>query len=74
MNHRLMIATVVALSFLGATAASAQSITRAQAGMRTTAVQDNFWRPATNVYPTYLPGQGGCIDDNGFGRLQPCGD
>jgi hypothetical protein len=74
MKHRLMIATVVALSFMVATAASAQSVTRSQTGMRTTAVQDNFVRPNRSIYATYLPGQGGCIDDNGFCGVQPCGD
>ena len=68
MKYKLLIATVAALSFLGATAASAQTMTRStQAG-------DNIVRPNSQTYSTYLPGQGGCVDDNGFGRLQPCSD
>ena len=25
---------------------------------------------ASNTYPTYLPGQAGCIDDLGYGRIK----
>jgi hypothetical protein len=67
--HRTLLITIAALSFLGATAAGAQTIARSQLA------QDNYVvRPNSQIYQTYLPGQGGCVDDNGFGMLQPCGD
>jgi hypothetical protein len=66
---RAMVITIAALSFLGATtAASAQTIPRSQLA------QDNYVRSNSQTYQTYLPGQGGCVDDNGFGGVQACGD
>ena len=63
MRNRLLIATVAALSLVGATAAGAQTT-------RSTLAYDN--NPVRFSNQTYLPGQGGCVDDNGFGRLNAC--
>jgi hypothetical protein len=66
---RALVITIAALSIVGATtAASAQTIPRSQLA------QDNYVRSNSPIYQTYLPGQGGCVDDNGYGRLSACGD
>ena len=61
MKRTLMIATIAAVSFLGATAASAQTI-------RSTLASDDVRFSSM----TYLPGQGGCVDDQGFAWKNVC--
>jgi hypothetical protein len=64
----MMRTTLIAIGFTTALVAGLSSAASAQRYI-------NDGSRSSNTYQTYLPGQGGCVEDLGYGRVKDgCGE